>query len=100
MSETKKPKTKRKQTQERIEHYKKLHAENSKIAMLRPNFIEAASFYEIINGDTMKLAELAHYLNEANLRTPRGRFFCTATVLQLRKKINKLKEQQPHATTN
>lgn len=77
----------RTQTEARIQHYTKLHAENSKRAMLRPNFIEAAKFYESINGDDMKLAELAHRLNEAKICTPRGGLFCTASALQLRRKI-------------
>jgi hypothetical protein len=82
-------KRRRTQTEARVEHYAKLHAENSKRAMLRPNFIEAAKFYESINGDTLTLAELAHRLNEANLKTPRGGFFCAATALQLRRKIKR-----------
>lgn len=79
----------RTQTEARAQHYEKLHAENSKRAMLRPSFIEAAKFYESIDGDTLTLAELAHRLNEANLKTPRGGFFCAATALQLRRKVKR-----------
>jgi len=100
MSETKKPKTKRKQTEARLKHYEKLHAYNAEISLQRPEFLAAAKFYAEINGEALTLSELAHRLNMQGHRTPRGRFFDIVATMRLRKKINQLKEQIIHATTN
>lgn len=80
-------KTRRTQTPARLRHYQNLHQHNARLSLKRPEFIAAAVFYNEINGDNLTLSELAHRLNEAGHRTPRGKFFDAVAALKLRRKV-------------
>lgn len=92
-AETGRKKTKRTQTPARLVHYENLHAHNAAISLQRPAFLAAAKFYAEINGEALTLSELAHRLNEAGHRTPRGRFFDVVAVTKLKRKIAELNKK-------
>ena len=77
-----------KATQQQMEHLKRVHKLRSEKARSTPEFYAAKAFYEANNCDSMTLSEAAFLLNEAGHKTPRGRTFCNAGVLALRRKIN------------
>lgn len=86
-TQTERMKTRRKQTPARFRHYENLHQHNARLSLQRPAFLAAAVFYNEINGDKLTLSELAHRLNEAGHRTPRGKFFDAVAALKLRRKV-------------
>lgn len=86
-------KTRRTQTPARLVHYENLHQHNALLSLKRPAFLAAAQFYNQINGDALTLSELAHRLNEAGHRTPRGKFFDAVASSKLRRKIAEVRNQ-------
>jgi hypothetical protein len=86
-TQTERIKTRRTQTPARLVHYENLHHHNALLSLKRPAFLDAAQFYNQINGEALTLSELAHRLNEAGHRTPRGKFFDAVSALKLRRKI-------------
>lgn len=92
-TQTDRMKTRRTQTPARLRHYENLHQHNARLSLQRPAFLAAARFYNEINGDVLTLSELAHRLNEAGHRTPRGKYFDAVAVLKLRRKIAEVQNQ-------
>lgn len=90
---TERMKTRRTQTPARLVHYENLHQHNALLSLKRPAFLDAARFYNQINGDALTLSELAHRLNEAGHRTPRGKFFDAVASSKLRRKIAEVRNQ-------
>lgn len=84
-------KAKRTPSQRQLEHLKSVHEKRSKAARSTPQFKAAAAFYLENRCDKLTLSEAAFLLNEAGHKTPRGRTFCNAGVLALRRKIQRLK---------
>lgn len=85
---------KRKVSKRQMNHLKKVHDMRSKKSRSTPEFYAAVAFYEENNCDKLTFSETAFLLNHAGHRTPRGRPFCNAGVLALRRKI-KLNQVTP-----
>lgn len=92
-------KGKRTQTEARQAHYKKLHVRNALLSYVRPEFVAALTYYLEIRSENLSMSELAHRLNEAGHRTPRGKFFDPAAVAKLRQKLSEAKEKAIEAET-
>jgi hypothetical protein len=92
-------KGKRTQTEARHAHYKKLHVRNALLSYVRPEFVAALTYYLEIRSENLSMSELAHRLNEAGHRTPRGKFFDPAAVAKLRQKLSEAKEKAIEAET-
>lgn len=90
--------TKRTPSQRQLEHLKAVHEKRSKAARSTPEFKAAAAFYLENRCDKLTLSEAAFLLNEAGHKTPRGRTFCNAGVLALRRKIQRLEADRDAKT--
>jgi len=86
-------KGKRTQTEARQAHYLKLHARNVLLSYVRPQFVAALTYYLEIRHENLTMSELAHRLNEAGHRTPRGKYFDPAAVAKLRRKLQEAKDK-------
>ena len=82
--------TKKTPSARQLEHLKGVHEKRSKAARNTPEFKAAAAFYLEKRCAKLTLSEAAFLLNNAGFRTPRGRTFCNAGVLALRRKIERL----------
>lgn len=91
-------KTKRIPSQRQLEHLKGVHEKRSKAARNTPEFKAAAAFYLENRCDKLTYSAAAFLLNNAGFRTPRGRTFCNAGVLALRRKIERLETDREGRT--